>query len=101
MIGLFLGVGLVMATSWAVDTLLSTFKSGAGSWAGFRENWKLFKRPLVIHGTVQTRYITMTTWQRFLASIRAIPQSHFRVPQNSPVERLQSDEAANPTEANP
>ena len=99
MIAIFLVVGLIGIT-WAFDVARSTFKAGAGSWAGFRENWRLLGCDL---GTVDTigeiKIVRLPMWARVLGSFRAIPPSHFEA-QKVGVEKSQGPQAGIQNEAN-
>jgi hypothetical protein len=92
-------VGLA-AFVWTVEFTCSTLESGAGSLAGFLENWKRFGDRLIvpIGETIETVDVRLSFLQRFIVSLRAIPLSHFA--RSSPVEPSQSVSSANSGEAN-
>lgn len=85
MIGIFLCIGLI-GLAWAIDAACSTFEAGPGSWAGFRENWKVLNQ-------LEMR---MTTIQTVVGSFRMIPPSRYR----DPVEKSQPEQAGIQNEAN-
>jgi hypothetical protein len=104
----FLAVGLVVG-SWAWSNLRSTFKAGAGSWKGFRENWRDSGR-METDGTAAAASgvivwpgdywpMELSVWQRLQYSFRAIPASSFTGPKNPNVERAHSDSTENSGEA--
>lgn len=84
MIPIFLCVGLIVLV-WALDTACSTFQAGPGSWARFRENWKIFGRVQeltcarmelgVPEPTGEVKYVKLSPWARLVTSFRAIPPS--------------------------